>query len=88
MKKLENMDIIRLLRRSVGNPGRGVDLAKAWDTLIAARPRCQNDTPRVLHDEALLRRGITTVHNEQFFGFLFPSTSYLYTNSLRTLIND
>ena len=32
-----------------------------------ARPRCQNGTPRVSHDEALLCRGVATVYNEQFF---------------------
>ena len=62
--------------------------AKAWDTLVAARLRCQNGTPRVFHGISLLRCGVATVHSEHFFGFLFPNTSYSYTDSLKTLIND
>ena len=59
-----------------------------WDTLAAARPRCQNGTPRVRRGIAKLRRGVAIVRSEKFFGVLFPNTSYSYTDSLRTLIND
>ena len=75
MQKLENLGIIELLCCSIGNPSE-------------ARPRCQNGTPRVRHGVALLLRGVATVHSEQIFGFLFLNTSYSYTDSLRTLIND
>ena len=42
---------IKLLRRSVGNLRRGVELCQGVRSLAVARPRCQNCTPRV-------RRGI------------------------------
>ena len=60
---------IRLLRRSVGNPRRGVDLHQGVGCLAAARPRCQNGTPRVC-------RGIAIVHRGQNFGFLFQKSSF------------
>ena len=49
---------IGLLRRNVGNPCRGVNLRQGVGCLAAARQRCQNGTPRVRHDVAVLR------HNE------------------------
>ena len=66
MQKLENLGIIGLLRRSVGNLRRSVDLRQGVEYLAAARPRCQNDTPRVRHGIALLRCGIAIVHNDKF----------------------
>ena len=85
-KNWKILGIIGLLRRSVGNPRLGVDLRQGERYLATARPRFQNGTPRVRHDIALLRRGTTTIHSE--FRFLFPNTSYSYTDSFRTLIND
>ena len=41
--------------------------------LAAARPRCQNDTPRVRHGVEKLRRGVATVHNEQSLNFCFQT---------------
>ena len=35
--------------------------------------RCQNGTPRVHHDVALLRRGVATIHNKQFLDFCFQT---------------
>ena len=65
------MGIIGLLRRSVGNPRRGIDLCQGVRYVTAVRPRCQNGTPRVRHDVALLRRGVAIVHNEKFLDFCF-----------------
>ena len=78
---------IWLLRRSVGNPRRGVDLRQGVGCLASARPRCQNGTPRVRHDIAKLCRSVPTVHSEKILDFCFLNTSYSYTDSLRTLIN-
>ena len=69
--KLENMGIIGLLRHSVGNPRRGVDLCQGMEYLIAARLRCQNGTPQVHHGVALLLRSIATVNNKQILDFCF-----------------
>ena len=84
---------IGLLRRNVGNPRRGVHLRQGLGCLAAVTPRCQNGTPRVRHDVALLHRGeglsrsvavlcssVDTVHNKQIFGLLFRKSS------IRTLI--
>ena len=60
-----------LLRRSVGNPRRGIDQRQGVGCLAAARPRCQNGTPWVHHDVAKLCRDIATVYKGQNFGFLF-----------------
>ena len=53
--KKENLGKHGPLRRSIGNPHSGVAYAAAWDALTVARPGCQNGTPRVRHDIALLR---------------------------------
>ena len=62
MSKRENLGKHEPLRR-------GVTYAVAWDALAAARPGCQNGTPRVRHGIALLcrsiavlRRGVDTIH--------------------------
>ena len=57
-----------LLRRSIGNPRRGVDLRQGVGCLAAARLRCQNGTLWV-------RRGVDTVHIKQIFGLLFRRSS-------------
>ena len=56
--KLENLEKIGLIsrsvgnpRRSIGNPRRSVDLCQVVGSLAAARSRYQNGTPRI-------RRGI------------------------------
>ena len=46
-----------------------------------ARPRCQNGIPRVSHSEALLRRGVATVHNEKFF-WIFVFEHLLFVHRL------
>ena len=61
---------IGLLHRNAGNPSRGVDLRQGVGCLSAARPRCQNGTPRVR------RRGVAIVHRGQNFGFLFQKSSF------------
>ena len=77
-RKLQNLGKKGLLRHSVGNPHRGVDLCQGMGCLAAARPRCRNGTPRVRHGVAVLRRGeglrrsiAATVHIGQNFGFFF-----------------
>ena len=67
-----------------GSPCCGVDLRRSVGCLAAARPRCQNGSPRVRHGVAKLRRGkglhrsvavlrhsVDTVHNEQILNFCF-----------------
>ena len=82
MKKLENLGIIGLLRHNVGNPLRGVDQCQG----VGYPRRGEAEVPK-WHPQVMLRRGVATVHIEQFFGFFFPSTSYSYIDSLRTLVN-
>ena len=78
MQKLENLGIIGLLRRSVGNLRRDVDLRQGKGYLAAARPRCQDGTPRVHHDVAFLRRGIATVHSEQLLDFVYEHLAFVH----------
>ena len=67
-RKTKNLGKKGLVRCSVGNPRRGVDLSCSVGCLAAARPRCQNGTPLVRHNVAVLRRGeglrcsVATVH--------------------------
>ena len=70
---------IKLLCRSVGNPRCGVDLHQGVGCLVAARLRCQNGTPRVYHDIAVLRCGLATVHSENFF-FNFVSEHLVFVH--------
>ena len=88
-KKEENWKIwvkIGLLRRSVGNPCSGVDLrqgvryhcggeAEVTKCHLLGTPRCRI---------AALWRSYSS--QRAVFGFLFPNTSYSYTDSLGTLI--
>ena len=60
---------IGLLHRNIRNPRRGVDLCQGVGCLAAARPRCQNGTPRVRHV-------IATVHKGHNFLFLFRKSSF------------
>ena len=83
------------LCRSEGHPRRGVALDSSEGCLTAVRPKGhKGPSPRVRQGVALLRRGEVlrpdevTVHNGQFSNFLFLNTSFLYPDSLRTLIND
>ena len=71
--KLENLEKIGLLRRSVGNPHRGVDLRQGVGSLATARPTCQNGNPRVRQGVVKLRHGIATVHSEKFLDFCFQT---------------
>ena len=64
ISKRENLGKHEPLRRSVGNPRRGVAYAVAWDALAAARPGCQNGTPRVRHGIALLCRSIAVLRRD------------------------
>ena len=87
MQKLENLGIIELLRHNVGNPRRGVDLRQGVGYPRCGEAEVPKGTTRVCHGEALLCRGVATVHSEQLlFGFLFPNISYSYIDSLGTLI--
>ena len=70
--KLENLGIIGLLRRNIGNPRRGVDLRQGVEN------------PRRGEVEVPKMAGVATVHNEQFLEFCFRTPR---TDSLRTLIN-
>ena len=63
---MENLGIIGLLCRSVGNPRRYVDLHQGVGYLTTTRSRFQNGTPLVRHDASLLGRELATVHKEQF----------------------
>ena len=86
--KLENLGKNGLLRYSVGNPRCGVDLRQGVGYLAVERPRCQNGTPQVRHDVAVLchgeglhggeglHRGVAIVHRWQNFGFLFRKSSF------------
>ena len=69
------------LRRIVGHPRRGVALHCSVGCLATTRLReaklALSGTPRRRH-----------YSQRQNFWILFPSTSYSYTDSLRTLIND
>ena len=78
MQKLENLGIIGLLRCSVGNPRRGVDLRQGVGYLSAARARWQNGTPRVRHGGALLYHGVATVHSEQFLDCCSKSLVFVH----------
>ena len=91
VQKLKNLGIIGLLRHSVGNPRRGVDLCQGVGYLSMARPRCQSGTPRVhqgvaklRHGESLrrsvavLRRGINIIHNEQFLDCCSESLVFVH----------
>ena len=66
---------------SIGNPRRGIDLRQG----VGYPRRSEAKVPKW---HPLGHRGIATVHREQIFRFLFPNTSYSYTDSLRTLINN
>ena len=75
MQKLENLGVIGLLCQGMGYPGRGEAEVPKW--YPSGMPRCSIATPRCSY-----------CSQRAFFGFLFPNTSYSYTDSLRTLIND
>ena len=83
MQKLENLGIIGLLRCSVGNPRRGVDLRQGVGYLAAVRPRCQNGTPPIRRDVAKLRRGeglrrgVDIVLNKQLLDCCFESLIFV-----------
>ena len=62
---------IRILRCSVGNPHRRVDLHRTMGCLAAARSECQNGTPRVRHGIAKLHHDVAIVHREQISDFYF-----------------
>ena len=66
---------IGLLRRSVGNPSRGVALRRSVGCLVEARLRCSKGHPlgtlRRSLAVAALRRGVDTVHSEQISNFCF-----------------
>ena len=59
------------VRRSVGNPRRGIDLCRRVGCLTTARPRCQFGIAWVCHGISFLHYGVDTVHSEKVFGFLF-----------------
>ena len=83
-KKEENWKIwakIGLLRRSVGNPCRGVDLRQG----VGYPHHGEAEVPK-WHPSSTLRRSYCS--QRAIFGFLFLNTSYSYTDSLRTIIND
>ena len=94
--KPENLGKHGLLRRSVGNPRCGVALCRS----VGCPRHSEAEVPKwhlsgTLRRSEVLRRSIVmlrccvdTIHYEKIFGFLFPNTSYSYTDSLRTLIND
>ena len=86
--KLENLGIIGLLRRSIGNPHLGVDLRHG----VGYTHRDEAEVPK-WYPSGTPRRSIIVLRHNYFsqraiFGFLFLSTSYSYTDDLRTLIND
>ena len=72
---------IGLLRRNVGNPRRGVDLRHG-----VGYPRCGKAEVPKLHP--LSTPQCSYCSQRASFEFLFPNTSYMYTDSLKTLIND
>ena len=88
--KLENLGIIGLLRRSVGNPRCGVDLRQGVDLCQGVKyPRRGKAEVPKWHPSGTPRRSIATPRCSYYspraiFGFLFPNTSYSYTDSLRT----
>ena len=74
MSKMENLGI-GFLRRSVGNPCRGVALRRSvgcpcHDEAILAPPRVRYDIA-LLRRSGALRRNIDTVHSKEIFEFLF-----------------
>ena len=73
--------ILRLLRRSVGKPRCGVDLRQG----MGYPSRGEAEVPK-WHPSGSLRRSYYS--QQAIFGFLFSNTSYSYTDSLRTIIND
>ena len=89
--KLKNLGIIGLLRRSVGNPRCGVDLRQGVGYPRCSEAEVPNGTPRVCqgvaklcHCEglcrniAVLRRGIATVHSEQFLDCCSKSLVFVH----------
>ena len=87
VQKLENLGIIVLLRRSVGNPCHGVDLLQSVGYPHRSEvkvPKCHpSGTPR--HSIAVARRSYCSqraIFYFYFFGFLFPNTLYSYTDSI------
>ena len=75
MSKPENL-AIELLRRSVGNPRRGIAVSynvgcpryiEAFGT-----PQVHYNVSLLRCNVVVLRRGVDTIHSEQIFRFLFP----------------
>ena len=78
---------IGLLRCNVGNPRRGVDLRQG----MGHPHRGEAEVPKWHPSGTPRRSNATPQHNyyaqRAIFRFLFPNTSYSYTDSLKTLIN-
>ena len=87
-EKLEIWAKIGLLRRNVGNPCCGVDLRQGVGCPHRGEAEVlkwnPSGTPR--HIKATSR--CSYYSQRAIFRFLFTNTSYSYTDSLRTLIND
>ena len=84
--KLENLGIIGLLRRSIGNPRYGIDLRQG----VGCPHRGEAEVPK-WHPSGTPRHSIASslssyYSQQEMFEFLFPNTLYSYTDSLRTLI--
>ena len=78
---------IGLLSRRVGNPHRGINPCQGVGCLAMMRSRCQNGTPRVRHDVAVLRRGESESlsHNVEV---LCRSVATVYNKPFRIFVSQ